>query len=458
MYVLIGAGSVVIAALLVFFMVLSLKRRINPLKRAAKQYDRGRFEKAMLLIAVELDKNPDNRVALLLRADNEVSLGRYDDAVRDYQFLIQVKKTGDGIDILQVKKRLLRPLYNIESLLELYTLCTEILKEEAACPEAQYYLSLLYIGQAYYDVASETLSSLVHNRPNMREAFFARGLSDVQRGRYAEAISSFDRCLEISTDNLGILCQAASHYFNGEYSACSDRLRKVPQRLEAFSDRKQYLFSLRLRAFCYYRMGRFDRAVHLLQLVCNMVTQKKPSKAVLYNNSGMVQKEEEAGKSSSLFDEYYRLLEVAAEQGKNVPPPRKPSGILDLKGLYRSTEAGLDLCFAMLREGTLEQARDLMADLRKQQPEVLGLKRLAQLIDEERERTISMRREAPHMLRSSSTERVIRGKGKGYKLWEYVEEWERRAVRPYELLIITGFTSRKMLSPGILLSKRRYGH
>ena len=204
-------------------------------------------------------------------------------------------------------------------------------------------------------------------------------------------------------------------------------------------------------------MGRFDRAVHLLQLVYNMVKQKQPSKAVLYNNSGMMQKEEETGESTPLFDEYYRLLEVAAEQGKKLPPPRKPSGMLDLKGLYRSTEAGLDLCFAMLREGALEQARDLMADLRKQQPEVLGLKRLAQLIDEEQERTMSMRRDAPHKLRSSSTERVIRGKGRGYKLWEYVEEWERRAVRPYELLIITGFTSRKMLSPGILLSKRRYG-
>ena len=456
-YTLIGAGSVVIAALLVFLLVLSLKRRINPLKRAMKQYDRGRFEKAMLLIAVELDKNPDNRVALLLRADTEVSLGRYDEAARDYQFLIQVKKTGDDIDVLQVKKRLLRPLYNIESLLELYTLCTEILKEEAACPEAQYYLSLLYIGQTYFDVASETLSALVHNRPNMREAFFALGLSDVQRGRYVEAITSFDRCLEIRKDNLGILCQAASLYFNGEYSACSDRMRKLPQRSEAFSDRKQYLFSLRLRAFCYYRMGRFDRAVHLLQLVYNMVKQKQPSKAVLYNNSGMMQKEEETGESTPLFDEYYRLLEVAAEQGKKLPPPRKPSGMLDLNGLYRSTEAGLDLCFAMLREGALEQARDLMADLRKQQPEVLGLKRLAQLMDEERERTISMQRDAPHKLRSSSTERVIRGKGRGYKLWEYVEEWERRAVRPYELLIITGFTSRKMLSPGILLSKRRYG-
>ena len=128
-----------------------------------------------------------------------------------------------------------------------------------------------------------------------------------------------------------------------------------------------------------------------------------------------------------------------------------------MKGLYRSTEAGLDLCLAMLRAGSLEQAQSLMATLRKQQPEVLGLKRLIELIDEERERIISMQNDVPQTVRSASTERVIRRKGRGYKLWEYVEEWERRAVRPYELLIISGFTSRKMLSPGVLLSKRRYG-
>ena len=456
-YILIGAGSVVIAALVIFFMVLSLRSRINPLRRAQRQYEKGRYEKTLLLLAVQLDKNPDNRPALLLRADTESKVERYDEAAKDYHFLIRVKKTGDGIDVLTVKKRLLHPLYRIESLLELHALCTEILKEEANCPEALYYLSLLYIGQAYFDVASETLKVLIHNRPNMGEAHFALGLSDVQRARYAEAISYLDRSLEINTDNLGLLCSAAAYYFNGDYSTCSDRLRKIPQRIEAFPVRKQYLFSLRLRAFCHYRVGRYERAVHLLQLVYTMAQQKQSPSGRLYNSRGMVQKGNTAEAGASLFDEYYRLREVAAEQGKTVPPPKKPSGLLDLKGLYRSTEAGIDLCFTMLRAGSLEQARSLMADLRKHQPEVLGLKRLIELIDEERERIISMQNDAPQTVRSASTERVIRRKGRGYKLWEYVEEWERRAIRPYQLLIIAGFTSRKMLSPGVLLSKRRKG-
>jgi hypothetical protein len=183
-----------------------------------------------------------------------------------------------------------------------------------------------------------------------------------------------------------------------------------------------------------------------------MIRQKTSLRGTVYDYSGRLTREEETG--DSLFDEYYRLREVAAEHGSTVPPPKKTGGLLDLKGLFRSTEAGLDLCFAMFRAGSLEESRSLMADLKKQQPEVLGLKRLIDLIDEEMERIRSMQPGAVQSLRSASTERVIRGKGRGFKLWEYIEEWERRAVRPYELIIITGFTSRKMLSPGILLSKR----
>ena len=454
-YILIGAGSVVIAAIVSFTMILTLKSRFNPFKRAGKQYEKGRYEKVLLLLAVELDKNPDNRKALLLKADAECRLERYDEAARDYGVLIQAKQTGDGIDVLDVKKRLLSPLYGIESLLELYNLCMEILKEEANSPEALYYLSLLYVGQGYFDIASETLHRLTHNRPGMRDAYFILGLADAQRGQFAEAVDSFNQALKIAPDNLTLLCAAACHYFNGEYTYCNDRLKKIPQRPEAFALQKQYLFSLRLRAFSHYRSGHFDRAVGLLQLVYNMHRQKMPRNSMVYDSSGKLKGEDDAAERP--FDEYYRLREVAAEQGRNIPPPKKQSGLLDLKGLFSSTEAGLDLSLAMFRAGSLTEARELMADLRRQQPEVLGLKRLIDLFNEETERIESVRSDTPQSFRSASTERVLRGKGRGYKLWEYMEEWERRAVRPFELLIIAGVTSRKMLSPGILLSRRGKG-
>lgn len=456
-YILIGAGSVVIASIVILFMVLSLKNRINPLRRARRQYEKGRYQKVLIALALELEKNPGNRDALLLKADTENKLERFDDAAKDYYHLIRVKEPGDGIDVLSVKKKLLLPLYMVESLLELHTLCVEILKAESNCPEALYYLSLLYIGQMYFDRAAETLRSLIHNRPRMGGAHFALGLSDAQRGKYADAISSLNRSLEISANNLYLLCSAASYYFKGDYSACSDRLRKIPQRMEAFEKEKQYLFSLRLRAFCNYRLGRFERAVHLLQLVYNLVKRNKPTSPGLYNSRGIVQKGDAEETESSVFDDYYRLREIAAEEGGVVPPPQQPLGLLDLKGLSRSTEAGIDLCFAMIRAETLEDARDLLSDLKRDYPEVLGLKRLIDLIDEERERMASVKTDTPHVVRAKSTERVIRGKGRGFRLWEYMEEWERKAIRPYQLLIIAGFTSRRMLSPNVLFSKRRRG-
>jgi tetratricopeptide (TPR) repeat protein len=456
-YILIGAGSVVIASIVIFFMVLSLKNRINPLRRARRQYKKGRYEKALLSLALEIEKNPGNRDALLLKADTENKLERFDDAAKNYYHIIRVKELGDGIDVLTVKKKLLLPLYRIESLLELHTLCGEILKAEGNCPEALYYLSLLYIGQLYFDRASVTLQSLIHNRPKMGEAHFALGLSDAQRGRYAEAISSLNRSLEISVNNLYLLCSAAAYYFKGDYATCSDGLRKIPQRTEAFEKRNQYLFSLRLRAFCNYRLGRYERAVHLLQIVYNLVQQNKSVPGGLYNSRGIVQKQDTEAGESSVFDDYYRLREIAAEEGGVVPPPAHTYGVLDLKGLSRSTEAGIDLCFAMIRAGSLEGARELLSDLRRDHPEVLGLKKLIDLTDEERERMASVKADTPHVVRAKSTERVIRGKGRGFRLWEYMEEWERKAIRPYQLLIIAGFTSRKMLSPNVLFSKGRRG-
>ena len=116
--------------------------------------------------------------------------------------------------------------------------------------------------------------------------------------------------------NLRLLCSAAAYYFNGEYSICSDRLRKIPQRTEAFSMIKQYLFSLRLRAFCHYKMGRYERAVQLLQLLYKETLQKKTVAGGLYNSRGMVQKGNTDEAGSSLFEEYYRLREIAAEDAR----------------------------------------------------------------------------------------------------------------------------------------------
>jgi tetratricopeptide (TPR) repeat protein len=452
-YILIGAGSVVILAIVVFFMVLSLKSKINAFRRARRQYEKGRFEKALIPLAIELEKNPGNREALLLKADAEKELERFEDATRDYYHLIRVKEPGDGIDVLTVKKKLLLTLYKQGSLLELHSLCGEILDTESNSPEALYYLSLLYIGQLYFDRAAETLHLLIHNRPLMHEAHFAFGVANIQRGKYTDAVSAFDRALEMSRSYLYLLCSAAAHYFKADYKMCSEVLRNIPQREEVFEKQKQYLFSLKLRAFCNYRLGRYERAVHLLQFRYKLVQRGESPASGIYNRKGLIEEGEAASNEDSALTDYYRLREVAAEEGRRLPPSMHTNHILDVEGLSRITGAGLDLGFAMIKAGSLQAAFDLFSDMREHHPEVLGLKKIIRLIGEERDRTESVRKDTPHLVRSKSTERVIRGEGRGYRLWEYMEEWERNAVRPYQLLIIADFTSRKMLSPRVLLSK-----
>jgi len=448
-YVLIGAGSVVILSIMVFLIVLSLRSRINPLRRAKRQFERARYERALASIAIALKKSPENREALLLRADAETALQRYKDAASDYYRLINLKKPGDGIDTLDIKQKLLLPLYRAESLLELHTLCREILKTERTSPEALYYLGLLYIGQMYYDEARKKLDAVVRNRPNMGEAHFTLGVVYCQIGRFEEALQAFARAIDLDNRALYQVCCAATHFFKGDYRRSLEILKTVPQHEEAFEKTGQFQFALKLKAFCNCRLGRHDHALPLLQVMYNLRQQKVHHGVKLYNRDGRVKP------NSSEFNGYYRLKEVAAEEGKVQWPAKHTHHILDLEGLSRVTEPAIDLGFAMVQAGSLDTASNLLTRIREEHPEVIGLGRIVDLIEEEQERLHSAQCDDPSRWRSKSTERVVRGKGSGYRLWEYLDEWERHAVRPFQLLIISDLTARRMLSPHVLFGHDR---
>jgi tetratricopeptide (TPR) repeat protein len=448
-YVLVGAGSVIILSIVVFLILVPLRNKMNPMRRAGRNYDRARYERALVLLALELERNPENRQALLMRADAEKALGRFPDAARDYHRLIHLKKPGDGIDVLDVKKRLLEPLYREQSLLELHTTCSEILKIEATSPEATYYMGLLYLGQMYYDRAARVLAALVRNRPNMAEAQFALGLSQLQRSAFDDAVRALNRALSLLESTLHRICTASAYYFAGNYRQSLDMLRTVPQRQDSFDTLKQYLFSLKLRAFCHYKTGRYERAVQLLQVYYNHGKREGGTAAALYTRDGSLQAVAPNESVSSDFGDYYRLKEVAAEEGvRRVPGNTRR--IHDLEGLTRITEAAIDLGFAMVRAGLLREATEHLTRVRSEHPEILGLGRILHLLEVERERESALEGNDPGRFRAKSTERVVKGGGRGFKLWEYLEEWERNAIRPYQLLVISEFTASKMLSPRIL--------
>jgi hypothetical protein len=250
-------------------------------------------------------------------------------------------------------------------------------------------------------------------------------------------------------------------YLKDDFKGCMELLRTVPQREDAFDSRKQYLYSLRLRAFCNYRLGRYERALHTLQVLYNLRRGAGKRLANLYDrrDAGIARGRPEdthtEAKVESALSGYYRLREVAAEEGRVQTSSGGSRRFLDLDGLSPVTESALDLGFTMLRSGNIEAAIDFFTKLREEHPELLGLGRIIQLIGTEQERVRSSREDGPRSLSKKSTERVVRGGGRGYRLWEYIESWEKNAIRPFHLLIMAGLTSGKMLSPGVLLSKKK---
>jgi tetratricopeptide (TPR) repeat protein len=462
-YQLAGAGAIVAVAILTFLITLSLKKRINPFKRAHKFFDRKNYEKALLALELELRKNPDNRQALFMKANVALQMEQFDNAAKDYFRLIDLKKPGDGIETFKVKEKLLLPLYKQERLLELHRLCKEILREERHNAEAHYYLALLYIGQMYYNEAVKILEVLVRNRPRMHQAILAHALALIQVRKLDRAIGLIQRSVQLNDTPVYKLAFAAAHYMNGNYTGSLEILRSIPQREEVFASGKQYSYALRLRGFCNYRLGSYDKAINLFRLNYNYLKSFNKNrrkvehiKTGIYNEYGAVKpdnqpdSEKEKSEDDSNFEDYYRLKEVAIEEGKIERISATTQRILDIEGFSRETEAEMDLGFAMLKADALDDAFQFFKKMRSEHPEVLGLKRLIHLVGEALK---TAKDRSAQRVEQRSTEKIVKGKERGYKLWEYIEEWENNSIRPYQLLITFDLTSKRQLSPLVMFGR-----
>ncbi len=454
-YQLAGAGAIVAVAILSLLIFLSLKKRINPFKRARKFFDRKNYEKALVALSLELRKNPDNRQALFMKANVALQMEQFENAARDYFRLIDLKKPGDGIETFKVKEKLLLPLYKQERLLELHRLCKEILHVERYNAEAQYYLALLYIGQMYYHEAVKILEALIRNRPQMHQAIFVYALALIQSRKYDRAIELIQRSVQLNDTPVYKLAFAAAHYMNGNYTNSLDILRSIPQREEVFASGKQYSYAIRLRGFCNYRLGSYDKAINLFRFNCNYL-KRFHKKTGIYNEYGVVMQDNlpdsdnERKEEVSTFEDYFRLKEVAIEEGKFEGFSTATQRILDIEGFSRETEAEIDLGFSMLKAEALDDAFKFFKKMHSEHPEILGLKRLIQLIEETLK---AAKGGSAQRVEQRSTEKIVKGKEKRYHLWEYIEEWANNSIRPYQLLIAFDLTAKRQLSPLVMFGR-----
>ncbi len=242
---------------------------------------------------------------------------------------------------------------------------------------------------------------------------------------------------------------------NGNYTNSLDILRSIPQREEVFASGKQYSYAIRLRGFCNYRLGSYDKAINLFRFNCNYL-KRFHKKTGIYNEYGVVMQDNlpdsdnERKEEVSTFEDYFRLKEVAIEEGKFEGFSTATQRILDIEGFSRETEAEIDLGFSMLKAEALDDAFKFFKKMHSEHPEILGLKRLIQLIEETLK---AAKGGSAQRVEQRSTEKIVKGKEKRYHLWEYIEEWANNSIRPYQLLIAFDLTAKRQLSPLVMFGR-----
>jgi tetratricopeptide (TPR) repeat protein len=444
-----GIGLVLLIAAV--WLSIYFRRKLNPFTRAEKFYNAGHLKRAFSFLMIELERNPTNKKALHMKADIHLKREEYEQAERYYYRLIDLKRSGDGIDPFKIKQSLLRSLYRQNKLLELYKLSKDILNTERNNAEALYYFALLYMGQLYYKEACRILDRLIAIRPNMHEAHFAHAVASAQLKKFDESLISIKRALEMQKCTLYELALATCYFFIENYAESKGILVKHNIIEKNFDTIEQYVLSLRVLAFCNLKQSLFADALKVFKRLYDIAREnegKSEEDVVVYDEFGkkresqVKRKDVKEDKKSPLVEEYYKLKEFAIDGGYEIGMRRESiasSGrFLDLEGITKKTRAALELGFAMIRAGQREEALLFFNEMRKANPEVIGINRIIELINNGRE---------------AEREEKIVSKKKGYELGEYLDLWEKEGIRPYSLIMAAGFSTRKQLSPLLLFSR-----
>ncbi|MFW6181259.1 MAG: hypothetical protein ACOC8N_05875 [Spirochaetota bacterium] len=512
--VLLGAGAAGVMALIVLAVLLALKKRLHPYRRALRLRERGDLSGAIGQLALAREDRETGTQSLLLKADLEVETGAWEEAVRDYYRLIRMKTPGDGLDLLEVKKKLLQPLYRLEHLLELIRMCREVLGSEKKNPEALYYLGLVYLGQLYAGEACRILEEVVGARPRMHQALFALAVAHALERRYGPAAGCLARARAIENLPIYGLVHAGIRYLEGGYRDAVGVLETLPGVESGYRFKKQYHLYLRVRALCTFRLGDSAEAERDLGSLYRELRALRPAASApgpepvdhsgwglsltgaagVYNEFGRKGTQRLAGQPpasgsgraggtahwstgpgrtgdstggprgsdagrENRWKDYYRLKELALEEGRThlVRVPPSPGRMLDIEGLTEASRVALGLVFAPARQARYSAALGALEGIREDHPEVTGLRKLKEALREEER--IARGNEMDPGLKPGRTDGSLhedsprRDAGRRFRLEDYLRAWENDALRPYHLAAASGLLSRKRVNPGALFRR-----
>jgi tetratricopeptide (TPR) repeat protein len=453
-----GAGSVAVVASAVYLIYLVLRGKSNPLRRALRYAERGNHTRALAFLNLAVEKKGQRKAALKTRADILSELGRFEEAIRDYSLLLHTKQPGDGIDPFEVRVSLLKPLFEAGSLIEVLRLSRDIFTRERHNAEALYYTARIYLGQLYVREAIRLLERLIANRPRLREPLFAYGIALSQDRRFQEAADVIQKIRDIGDEPLYRLFHAALLALTDDFRGCESLLETLVDRENRFDQLSHYRLFLRLQGCCAYALERYEEAEKWFHRLYDHLGwkagvpgggEKSPDADVpppaTYDEFG---KKSAGGVSGARVPpvsgkpergggwnrEYYRLKEVALEERMTRFVTVPPSGrrILDIEGFTPRSLAGISVVFSLAQAGRPESALRFLETLGADHPEILGLKRLARIVE------------------SAGSEDGKEMTNTSLRFTDYIREWERGLLKPYHLFQVSGLRARRLVSPTVL--------
>ncbi len=155
------------------------------------------YNKALLDYSVYLEWRPDQKQAVFMRGTLLYRLGRFDEAIKDFKVVLQLKSVETNIILFKKPK--------FESGV------TEIMTTEKNSNDYVYhYIALGYLGLEKYRLAIQYLDSAILQNGNEPDLYYHRGLAHEKLGEETFAINDFNKCISINPEHAAAQFQLIS--------------------------------------------------------------------------------------------------------------------------------------------------------------------------------------------------------------------------------------------------------
>jgi tetratricopeptide (TPR) repeat protein len=215
-----------------------------------QHFKERRLDAAIQYFDEVIRRDPEHVLALMRRAEAFHEKGDLDRAIQDYDQASKLEPKSATILSNRGSAKLARR--DIDGALADFSEAIELSPDDA---DINYYRGIAHVRKKAHDAAIEYFSATIIAAPDYNSALTARGESYLGKGDYDRAIADFDRALQLDpmaaeTWNNRCWARVLTGRLDGALADCNESLR-----LKADAN------TFDTRAFAYFKMGEFDKAI-----------------------------------------------------------------------------------------------------------------------------------------------------------------------------------------------------